>query len=84
MGVKDFEGIYKWKFLIPSLYVINWLLIIVGPLFFPYAYQIYCMTIIVYSVFKTLGLCLGTLVSLIKLKSTINQLKVLFINNLVL
>lgn len=77
MDLKDFEGVYKWKFLVPSVYMINWAFIPIGTIFFPYAYQIMCMIVIVYSVLKTLGLCLGTLVSLIKFKSSLKQIRVL-------
>lgn len=76
MNPQDFNGIYKWKFLVPIVYIINWSLIVVGPLFFPYAYQIMCMIIITYSVLKTWGLCLGTFVSLIKFKYSMKMLQV--------
>lgn len=79
MNPKDFDGIYKWKFLVPIIYIMNWSLVIIGPLLIPYAYQIFCMTVIVYSLLKGLGLCLGTLVSLINLKKTIKKLKVRFL-----
>lgn len=81
MDHKDFNGIKKWKFLIPAFYLINWTLMIAGPLLFPFAYQIYCIIIIAYSTLKTMGLCLGTLVGLIKLKSTIKYLRVKYIDN---
>lgn len=74
MDAKDFEGVQKWKFLIPGMYVMSWLLMIFGPLFFPYGYQVYCIIIIVYSLLKTLGLTFGSLVALILLKKTIKQL----------
>lgn len=73
---EDFEGVYKWKFLIPGLYIVSWLLMIFGPLFFPYPYQIFCIIIIVYSLLKTLGLTFGTLVALIMQYRTLKQLKI--------
>lgn len=75
MDPKDFKGIYKWKFLIPAMYIISWLLMIFGPIFFPYGYQIYCIIIIVYSLLKTAGLTFGALVALIILYRTIKHLK---------
>ena len=74
MNPKDFAGINKWKFLIPGLYIISWMLMIFGPLFFPKPYQIYCIIIIVYSLLKTLGMTFGALVALILLKKTIKKL----------
>lgn len=74
MKVTDFDGIYKWKFLIPCIYIISWALLIFGPIFFPYAYQIYCIVIVVYSLLKTIGLTFGCLVALILLYSTLRKL----------
>jgi hypothetical protein len=74
MDLKDFKGIYKWKFLIPGLYVVSWLLMILGPIFFPYGYQIYCIIVIVYSLLKTAGLTFGTLVALIMLHRTLKEI----------
>lgn len=42
MNCSDFDGAEKYKLLIPSFYIINWILIIVGPMFFPVGYQYYC------------------------------------------
>ena len=75
MNEKDFKGIYKWKFLIPGLYIISWLLMIFGPLFFPFGYQIYCIIIVVYSLLKTLGLSFGTLVAMLMQTKTLKILQ---------
>ena len=74
MNPRDFEGVYKWKFLIPGMYVVSWLLMIFGPIFFPYGYQIYCITIIAYSLLKAFGIAFGAAVALIVLYSTIKKL----------
>lgn len=56
------------------MYIVSWILMIVGPIFFPYAYQIYCIIIIVYSLLKTAGLTFGALVALIMIYRTIKEL----------
>lgn len=45
MDISDFEGNQKYKFVVPSLYIINWALIFIGPIFFPVEYQYYCFAI---------------------------------------
>ena len=42
MDITDFDGNQKFKYFIPSIYIINWILIITGPIFFPVYYQYYC------------------------------------------
>ena len=74
MHPDDFKGVFKWKFLIPVLYILSWILMISGPLLFPYAYQIYCIIIIVYSLVKTAGLTFGCLVAVIMQYKTIKNL----------
>lgn len=75
MNIKDFEGIYKWKFLIPSLYIMSFLLAILGPIYFPYGYQIFCFMALSYSLIKSLDLSIGALVGLIMYYVNINELK---------
>jgi hypothetical protein len=65
MDPVDFEGIFKWKFLIPGMYVFSWILMIIGPLLFPFAYQIYCVIIILYSLIKAVGLIFGAFVAVV-------------------
>ena len=71
MDPADFEGIFKWKLLIPGMYVLNWILMIIGPLLFQRGYQIYCVTVIVYSLVKAAGLVFGAFVAMIKQKKTL-------------
>lgn len=74
MDPDDFKGVFKWKFLIPGLYIVSWILMIVGPIFFPKGYQIYCIIIIVYSLLKTMGLTFGALVAVIMQYRTLKNL----------
>lgn len=75
MEIKDFQGTYKWKLLIPSLYIISFLLAILGPFYFAYDYQIYCFVAVAYSLIKSVGLSIGALVGLIMYYVNLNELK---------
>lgn len=48
MDMHDFEGLTKYKLIIPAIYIINWLGMIFGPLFFPVVYQKISITFIAY------------------------------------
>lgn len=72
MNNEDFEGIFKFKFCIPLVYITSWALMIFGTLFFSYAYQIICMIIIAYSFLKNVGLITGAIYALCKLNSLIS------------
>lgn len=41
MDISDFEGNFKFKLIIPALYVLNWIFIFLGPSVVPIAYQWY-------------------------------------------
>lgn len=41
MDISDFEGNFKFKLLIPALYVLNWIFIFLGPSVVPIVYQWY-------------------------------------------
>jgi hypothetical protein len=61
MDIRDFEGLTKFKLLIPILYVINWVCMIVGPSFFPIVYQKICIGFMLYVLYKILTV-LGTMI----------------------
>lgn len=48
MDIRDFEGLTKYKLIVPGLFVINWILMFVGPSFFPVPYQHYCILALLY------------------------------------
>lgn len=52
----------------PAIYVCSWVLMITGPLLFPYAYQIYCFVIVGYSLLKTLGIGVSCMIAVYQLK----------------
>jgi hypothetical protein len=42
MDLKDYEGVEKFKYIVPSIFILNWILMIIGPVYFPVNYQYYC------------------------------------------
>jgi cellulose synthase/poly-beta-1,6-N-acetylglucosamine synthase-like glycosyltransferase len=72
MNTADFEGIFKFKLIIPTLYVCSWVAVFLGPSLFPVVYQCYC--IVLWLLFLTrMGYMLFNL--LIVLARTYNTLK---------
>lgn len=48
MDIGDFEGLTKYKLIIPAIYVLNWLGMIFGPIYFPVIYQKISISFIAY------------------------------------
>ena len=53
MDPADFQGLLKYKLLLPALYLINWGLMLAGPLLFPPAYQRFTIVVFGYMLLKT-------------------------------
>ena len=45
MDIADFQGIFKFKLIIPTLYVCSWIAVFLGPSLFPVVYQRYCIAL---------------------------------------
>lgn len=52
MDIRDFEGLTKFKLVIPLLYIISWVCMFVGPSFFPVVYQKLSIALLLYLVYK--------------------------------
>ncbi len=39
MSSEEYEGLFKYKLLIPAIYIISWVSMIAGPIYFPISYQ---------------------------------------------
>ena len=52
--MEDFKGIYKFKFIIPSIYVYSWLGMVLGPIKLPTAWAIWTIIVLSYLTCKTL------------------------------
>lgn len=54
MDMEDFNHNKKYKVILPILYIVNWVLMITGPAYYPVGYQVYTLTFISYIAVKTI------------------------------
>jgi hypothetical protein len=73
MDIKDFEGVFKYKLIIPLIFIINWSLIIIGPFYIPYQYQIYSFALTCYAFLRMCYLLFNTFISTIKSIKVLNK-----------
>jgi hypothetical protein len=48
MDIRDFEGLYKYKFVLPIMYIVSWIAMFLGPSVFPVVYQRICFGVLIY------------------------------------
>lgn len=48
MDIKDFKGLTKYKMILPTMYIISWVLMVAGPVFFSDIYYRYCLFFLIY------------------------------------
>lgn len=61
MDIKDFAGLTKYKMILPTLYVVSWVLMVFGPVFFEVIYYRYCLFFLIYIDIKLtmlFGICI--------------------------
>jgi hypothetical protein len=75
MDIRDFEGLTKFKLVIPLLYIVSWVCMIVGPSFFPVVYQRLSIALIIYLVYKIFWVFITMVIVTIKSWSIINRAK---------
>jgi hypothetical protein len=66
MDIRDFEGLTKFKLIIPALYIISWVCMILAPSFFPVVYQRFCIGLLIYLDIKIAWVFLTMAVVLVK------------------
>lgn len=75
MDIRDFEGLTKFKIIIPLLYIISWICMFVGPSFFPVIYQQLSIILIIYLVSKIIWIFATMTIVAIKSWKLINRAK---------
>ena len=75
MDIRDFEGNFKYKLIIPGLYVINWILIFLGPSVMPLCYQWYSILGWTFMIIKMLYVNFNMVVILKRTYTTLNSNK---------
>ena len=46
MDIRDFEGLTKYKIIVPVVYIISWISLFLGPYFYPVPYQNFTIAIL--------------------------------------
>lgn len=54
MDIRDFQGLTKFKIIVPAVYICSWLCMILGPVFFDVVYQRICIFVLIYTDVKVL------------------------------
>lgn len=52
MDLRDFQGLTRYKIIIPLLYVISWICMFAGPSFFPVVYQNISLILVSFLLYK--------------------------------
>ena len=63
MDIKDFEGLTKFKLIVPGLYILSWVSMFLGPNIYPIEYQKYSIIMILYLIIKIMIIC-GTMIKI--------------------
>ena len=67
MDIRDFQGLTKYKVIIPIIYLISWTFMLVGPLYFEVLYQHICVFFLIYTDVKVI--ILFTIMCIVLFKS---------------
>lgn len=62
MDIRDFEGLTKFKVIIPAMYVLSWISMFMGPSLFPVAYQKFTIACLFYTLYKIINVFLYMIV----------------------
>lgn len=75
MDIRDFEGLTKFKVIVPLVYVISWISMFMGPSFFPVTYQQFTIGCMIYTIIKILNVFLGMIIVTIKSQEVFRRAK---------
>lgn len=67
MDLEDFSHNFKWKLFIPLIFMTSWSLMFLGPLYFPYGYQIFGFVVMGYAFVKTFMMLPSFIIALCKM-----------------
>lgn len=73
MDIEDFLYNYKYKLIVPAIYIATWALMFVGPFFIPVLYQKICIFLILYLTAKSLILLTISIIAYFKNRRILNR-----------
>jgi len=75
MRIEDFEGIEYYKLYLPLLYIINWVLMFIGPAYYPALYEKYYLFAVTYLTCRTTFGCIWTYIGSYKAHRLMDKLE---------
>lgn len=75
MNLKDFEGLKKYKGVLPAFVLLNFFFILFGPFLMPFYTKVYMLLIIIYGTFKSFHNSGTIILSVSKAIKMLNKLK---------
>jgi hypothetical protein len=73
MDLEDFKYNYKYKIIIPAIYIISWVAMFLGPFTFQVLYQKICICLLIYLSFKSLIILLISVITYTKANHILNR-----------
>ena len=73
MDLEDFKYNYKYKIIIPAIYIISWVAMFLGPFTFQVLYQKICISLLLYLSFKSLSLLVISIINFFKATGVLNR-----------
>lgn len=75
MDIKDFEGLTRYKLILPTIYVFSWICMLIGPTLFEATYIRICVFFLVYADIKVLVFFITTIIVCVKGNKVLNKYK---------
>ena len=73
MDLEDFKYNYKYKIIIPAMYIISWILMFVGPFYLQVLYQRICIIMLLYLTFKSFLILIMSAVGFYKSRKVLRR-----------
>jgi hypothetical protein len=73
MDLADFSNNYKYKLIIPFIYIASWVFMFLGPFIMPVLYQKICIGFIFYLTSKSFMLFLISIIAYFKSRTILNR-----------
>ena len=71
----EYINIFKYKLIVPAVYIVSWLMMIIGPFFFDKMYQVYCVLLGIYAMLKGLQNLVGVSIASYKFNRLMKRVK---------
>lgn len=73
MDIRDYDNVNRFKYFLPTLYVVSWAMMLTGPYFYPIPYQIYCFILITFMGLKAVQSSIWSTIAFIKSTRLLNK-----------